>query len=339
MFHKVYEKDQLLNGNLKKARKINYQVTHPGNKKQNVNLALAILDETTTAAILSYFRERNDAAQFLLLFHKLFVTLNSKQKFNTSNQLSNAAVKGDNKPTFYREITNWIEIWSTCKYFTLTKQISHALIATLRATASLIDDLLEESYAFVLTSRLQTDPLELCFSKYRQMSGSRFLVSLLEVCNSEKILAIRSLLKEDINFWEENIYQTFENSIFENIMQDITLLSTKILECQFSEDSMGVVVTIAGYIAKKLKKRFGCQICDPKMVSTDQDVLDNEYLKILSRGGLICPSQPLSDFICHLFSILDIISPILIKHCSYSFSIKSFAEQVFKIYYNCRFYL
>ena len=70
------------------------------------------------------------------------------------------------------------------------------------------------------------------------------------------------------------------------------------------------------------------------MVSTDQDVLSNKYLKILSRGGLICLSQPLSNFICHLFSILDIISPILIKHCSYSFLIKCFAGQVFKIYYN-----
>ena len=52
-------------------------------------------------------------------------------------------------------------------------------------------------------------------------------------------------------------------------MQDITLLSTEILECQLSEDSVEVAVTIAGYVAKKLKKRFGCQICDQKMVSTD----------------------------------------------------------------------
>ena len=70
------------------------------------------------------------------------------------------------------------------------------------------------------------------------------------------------------------------------------------------------------------------------MVSTDQDVLNNEYLNILSRGGLICASQPQSDFICHLFSILDIISLVLIKHCSHSFAIKGFAEQVFKIYCN-----
>ena len=63
---------------------------------------MAILDETTTAIILNYFPERNDAAQFLLLLHKLFITLNSMQKFNTSNQLGNAAVNGDNKPKLYR---------------------------------------------------------------------------------------------------------------------------------------------------------------------------------------------------------------------------------------------
>ena len=124
------------------------------------------------------FPERNDAEQFLPLFHKLLFTLNSKQKFNTSNQLGTAAV--------------------------LTKQTSHGLKTTLRAIASLIDDLLEESNLFVLTFRLQSYSLELRFSKYRQISGGRFLVSLLEVCNIEKILAVRSLLKEDINFWEEN---------------------------------------------------------------------------------------------------------------------------------------
>ena len=116
-------------------------------------------------------------------------------------------------------------------------------------------------------------------------------------------------------------------------MQDISLLSTKILECQLSEDSTEVAVTIAGYVAKKLKKDLDVKLVIKKWFLQTKMFLMNtlkyypEYLKIL------CPSQPLSDFICHLFSILDIISPIIIKHCSYSFSIKSFAE-VFKIYCN-----
>ena len=37
------------------------------------------------------------------------------------------------------------------------------------------------------------------------MSGGRFLVGLREVNSSEKILKIRSLLKENIKFWEEDL--------------------------------------------------------------------------------------------------------------------------------------
>ena len=41
------------------------------------------------------------------------------------------------------------------------------------------------------------------------MNGCRFLVNLREVQNSERILQYRSLLKENINFWEEDL--TSEN--------------------------------------------------------------------------------------------------------------------------------
>ena len=37
------------------------------------------------------------------------------------------------------------------------------------------------------------------------MSGGRFLFGLREVNSSEKILKIRSLLKENINLWEEDL--------------------------------------------------------------------------------------------------------------------------------------
>lgn len=77
----------------------------------------------------------------------------------------------------------------------LIKQTSHALITTLRGTSSLIRDLKEEGYNYVLTVRFQNDPRVRHFSKYIQMSGGRFLESLREVNNSEKILIINSVLK------------------------------------------------------------------------------------------------------------------------------------------------
>ena len=48
--HKIYDKDQALQGNLRKAHKLSYRSLHPGNNKQNVSLALSIFDETTIAA-------------------------------------------------------------------------------------------------------------------------------------------------------------------------------------------------------------------------------------------------------------------------------------------------
>ena len=70
------------------------------------------------------------------------------------------------------------------------------------------DDLLNEAYQYVITARLQNDPIK-CFSQYRQMRGGRFLVNLREVLNSERILRYRSLIKENINFWEKDL--TSEN--------------------------------------------------------------------------------------------------------------------------------
>ena len=174
MLYELYEKDETLQGHLRKAPRITYQAINPGNNKQNVSLALAIFDESTSAAIKSYFPDRLDAANILSCFHKLFVICNSKQRFNTANQLGNAAVSGGNKPDFLLSFADWVETWSACPAFTLTSQTSHALITTLRCTAYLITDLLNEDYEYVLTARFQSDPIERHFSKYRQMSGGSF---------------------------------------------------------------------------------------------------------------------------------------------------------------------
>ena len=52
---------------------------------------------------------------------------------------------------------------------------------------------------------MQSDPVERLFSRYRQISGENFLVSLRVVLNSERILVCRALLNAKINFWEEDL--------------------------------------------------------------------------------------------------------------------------------------
>ena len=146
IFHKVHERDENLQAHRRKVHKTTYQVTHPSNIKQSVPLTLAIiLQESTTITIKIRFPNRLDTANFLTLFYKVFVICNSKQRFNTSNQLGNAAIQGDHKPEFLLLVADWVETWSKCPSFTLTKQTSHALVTTLRCIANLIDNLLNEN--------------------------------------------------------------------------------------------------------------------------------------------------------------------------------------------------
>lgn len=110
----------------------------------------------------------------------------------------------DSKLEFLSSFQTWLENWSTAPYFTHTTQSSSALITTLKSHRTLLTELLNKcGYDFVMTGRLQSDPVQRRFSQYRSMSGCRFLVSLREVNNSERILACRSSLKGGVHFWNE----------------------------------------------------------------------------------------------------------------------------------------
>ena len=64
-----FEKDSLLEANLREAPKITHKVLHPGNCKQIVPVALASFHEYTSAALTSYFPEKKNEAEFLKRFN------------------------------------------------------------------------------------------------------------------------------------------------------------------------------------------------------------------------------------------------------------------------------
>ena len=319
--HRIYDKDSQLKANLRKAPKLTYCALHPGNKKQSVSLALSLFEETTIAASRDYFPEREDMASFLGVIQKWWLIANSKERYHP-NPLGNAAVAEDGKTIFFRTLADWIEEWQMSPAFTLTSQTSTALISTLRAQAMLIDDLLgeaydeitEEGYKYVLIGRLQSDPLERRFSQYRQMSGGRFLVSLREVRSSERILACRSLLMEDVDFWRENLHPVQSSTNIESLLVDLDAVGTEIQESALDSDSREVATFIAGYISKKLDKRSKCLICKDKLFANEDGVANDKYLNSLSRGGLVVPSGNLADFVDSCFAILDYVSELIQKH-------------------------
>ena len=240
---------------------------------------------------------------------------NSKSEYNTHNRFGNAAKPGDEKPAFFRAFADWLEQWrgmqiKGCGKFTLTAQTFDGLIVTLRATAALLDDLFDEGYKYVMLARLQTDPLERQFGKYRQMSGGRFLVSLREVQDSEKILRIKSLLKADIHSWDERV-KCDPFAGFEDLLQELRMKENEFQENSLCDDSRDVAIHISGYITKQMLEKSKCPECQPLL---RQNKISSDYLDILNRGGLIKPSESLVEYVCAGFAILDTAHELLLRY-------------------------
>ena len=313
--HDVYDRDQKLPAYLRKAPKLSYKCLHPGDNKQSVPLALGIFDRSTAVAIAEYFPESCDASEFLKLVNTWWIISNSKQQYNQSWRLGNAAVSGDHKPEFLRKFAEWIEEWQDQSSKCLTPQTSEALITTLRCTASLIEDLLAEGYQFVLTARFQTDPLERRFSRHRQMSGGRFLIGLRELESSERILAISSLIKEDIDFWKEDIRPADNKSLLITALNsELDRIAEDIDVCMLSPEGVQVSAVIAGYAVRKLiMDRSECAECEHIAVSKEEDETqyENKYLINLSRGGLVIPTMDLRHHVAKSFAILELCQHII----------------------------
>ena len=209
-------------------------------------------------------------------------------------------------PGFLEALADWLEKWhDDCPAFTLTSKMSYGLVLTLRAQSGLIKELLSEGYDFVMTSRLQSDPIERRFSQYRQMSGGRFLVSLREVKNSERIIRCRSLVKADIKFWKEDLGSDKPYLDFSVLLALLSEHEIESAESTLESSSEEVSTTIAGYIAKKLAKRSNCDSCKSLLIANSMDLAENHYLNLLSCGGLIVPSAKLAEYTSHCFAIMD----------------------------------
>ena len=173
--------DKELKSNLRKSPKLSYLALHPGNNKQNVPLAL----ETTITAARSYFPNWRDVASFLEIFNTWWTISNSKQRFSP-NILRNAVINGTKNWVF--KSSGRLDWTNTSNCVCIDYYSSCPCCAYRRLT---------EAYQYVITARLQSDPVERRFSQYRQMSGGRFLNNLREVLNSKRILRCRSLIKEN----------------------------------------------------------------------------------------------------------------------------------------------
>ena len=159
-------------------------------------------------------------------------------------------------------------------------------VITNLASTCLIEDLRSRNYEFVLTSRLQTDPLELRFSKYQQMSGARFLIGLREVELSECVLLTTSLLKESGDIFGESLRkENMDESLLIQVDDELNALSSDLESYMPNEEGVEVAAVIAGYIFKVIFNKSKCEVCKTLLTKVKSDSSKFNYLDKLSRGG------------------------------------------------------
>lgn len=129
----------------------------------------------------------------------------------------------DKKPEFLRAMALWINHWEkqkilNCQKFVTSAQTSAAFKQTLNCHASLIKDLLNDGYKFIMTTRFQRDPVERRIGQYRQMSGGRFWVSLKDVLCSERVIKFKSLVKVGIDICNSDVKKTNDQK---NILNEL----------------------------------------------------------------------------------------------------------------------
>ena len=110
---------------------------------------------------------------------------------------------------------------------------------------------------------------------------------------------------EDINFWDEDVFEDScvnELNDLENIVEPF---STQILEICMHPESLEVSVMVASYIVKKLIEKLKWDKCKNSLISKEDVLLEDTYIKLVSGGGLTIPSKELSDFVSHAFAALD----------------------------------
>ena len=121
--------------------------------------------------------------------------------------------------------------------------------------ASLIEDLLSDGSKFMLTARFQSDSIEKRFGQYCQMTGGRILVGLKDVIWGERILKIKSLVKESIDIKSDIKVTENDDAIQQELFDNIREIGFD--NVMLSDEAREVAARISGYMAKKLVKKFG----------------------------------------------------------------------------------
>nr|XP_042911089.1 uncharacterized protein LOC122272083 [Parasteatoda tepidariorum] len=321
------------NSIVKYAHKLSFKTTYPTNiERQNVNLALNIFDESTQAAIQIYgeqncFSNWQPTVQFLKTVKKWWDIMNiknTKKGFLKRNAASFPFRSlSDERFQFLGNFLAWLDAWKKLKLKPrcgcLSEETFYALTQTTRCMISLIEHLLNQGNSYVLTGKFQTDCLESRFGIYRQMSGSNYHVSVIDVIESERKLRIKSILTLNSSSLGNIFFRSLCGDDTSGDVEEVDICDFSDVLCDFnvdvSCDEVEILTYISGYCVFKLN--LTCSMCLKHYVVNHNILIEpseihlapisenkpDSFINIVNRGGLKKPSRLILNIIIHAYSI------------------------------------
>ena len=131
---------------------------------------------------------------------------------------------------------------------------------------------------------------------------------------NERILIVKSLLKESISFWEEDIYP--DSNALIKLNKGLEAILGELENSSLDQSTAEVATVVAGYIAKKMLKRLQCSNCQTRLTFSSDREPDPEtfdYILKLSRGGLTLPAGDFTHSVCKSLAMLELCKPIIGK--------------------------
>lgn len=315
---------------LQSLAKFGYGLTlkalHPTNlEKQNVKLALQVFSENIVAA-LSELGERHNLPAYkgtrayietVLHWWKIMnVKHPHKGKRLRDAFMQPLTLSSDNESvTFLENVLVWMDMWkeSNFEMGTLTKETHLALTHTTHAILELAKYCITElHFNYFLPGKIQTDPLEERFGKYRMLAGSQYNVSIRQVFESEAKLRLQNSLPLVLN---SNKFGLIEIKSFDisdvreeksankigEMFRDITVEEKDLNEV---ESVIPVLTYLAGYCVYGLLKKLKCQACHSGLVTDKYFQSSHSLIKEMDRGGLQYPHPDVVSIVMNTYVVL-----------------------------------
>jgi len=315
---------------IRAAPKITEKHIRPNNFcKMKVKYATQILSHTVAASLCMYVSvgglppSAAGTAEFIFKFDSIFDCLNIST-INSPKALKPAMTTTSSHQSYLEQAINFIkelQVFDGNKEVTGRIKCLKGWLITIKAVL-LIWNLLHQNHGFkfLLTRRLNTDPLENFFGSIRQQGGNSDNPTPIQFTHAFRKLFFSSFLNSSTG----NCTDDFDNLLAQfadpkkakvpviaatpKISQNLAIPTEDYREKEVSDNLLkdNPIAYVAGYLLHKCFLSHECSTCKAAMVTDKLD--DNRNLLCLFKayesekcfGGLIAPSAPYLQYIKNL---------------------------------------